>query len=120
MLTDIPQKTFNIKSQPLLSNALNLPANLSVNDALERVLKLLSVGSKRFLMTKVDRCVTGLIAQQQCVGTWKYDVHSALLWQGARFSFVVGVGEFPRAGGKLPKCQFVLTDDQVRINILRK
>lgn len=28
----------------------------------------MSVGSKRFLTNKVDRCVTGLIAQQQCVG----------------------------------------------------
>lgn len=36
--------------------------------ALARVLRLLSVGSKRFLTTKVDRSVTGLIAQQQCVG----------------------------------------------------
>lgn len=37
-------------------------------DALERVLRLPAVGSKRFLTTKVDRCVTGLVAQQQCVG----------------------------------------------------
>ena len=29
---------------------------------------LLSVGSKRFLTTKVDRCVTGLVARQQCAG----------------------------------------------------
>ena len=27
-----------------------------------------SVGSKRFLTNKVDRSVTGLVAQQQCVG----------------------------------------------------
>jgi len=27
-----------------------------------------SVGSKRYLTNKVDRCVTGLVAQQQCVG----------------------------------------------------
>jgi phosphoribosylformylglycinamidine synthase len=31
-------------------------------------MRLPAVGSKRFLTTKVDRCVTGLIAQQQCVG----------------------------------------------------
>jgi phosphoribosylformylglycinamidine synthase len=36
--------------------------------ALDRVLRLLAVGSKRFLTNKVDRAVTGLIAQQQCVG----------------------------------------------------
>ena len=36
--------------------------------ALDRVLRLLSVGSKRFLTNKVDRSVTGLIARQQCCG----------------------------------------------------
>ncbi|KAK4535513.1 hypothetical protein CDCA_CDCA05G1538 [Cyanidium caldarium] len=35
---------------------------------LNRVLRLLSVGSKRFLTTKVDRSVTGLVARQQTVG----------------------------------------------------
>jgi hypothetical protein len=37
-------------------------------EALDRVLRLPAVGSKRFLTSKVDRCVTGLVAQQQCVG----------------------------------------------------
>jgi phosphoribosylformylglycinamidine synthase len=41
---------------------------VSVPQALDRVLRLMSVGSKRFLTNKVDRSVTGLIAQQQCVG----------------------------------------------------
>ncbi len=41
---------------------------ITARDALERVLRLPAVGSKRFLTTKVDRCVTGLVAQQQCVG----------------------------------------------------
>ena len=43
-------------------------AGASVASALDRVLRLLAVGSKRFLTNKVDRAVTGLIAQQQCVG----------------------------------------------------
>ena len=33
-----------------------------------RVLQLIDVGSKRFLTNKVDRSVSGLVAQQQCVG----------------------------------------------------
>lgn len=45
-----------------------MPVNLTVQDILERVLRLPSVASKRYLTNKVDRCVTGLIAQQQCVG----------------------------------------------------
>ena len=38
------------------------------NNNLSKVLSLLSVGSKRFLTNKVDRSVTGLISQQQCIG----------------------------------------------------
>jgi len=37
-------------------------------DMLEKVLYNPSVSSKRFLTNKVDRSVTGLVAQQQCVG----------------------------------------------------
>lgn len=48
--------------------AIKLPTNLTVQAVLERVLRLPSVASKRYLTNKVDRCVTGLIAQQQCVG----------------------------------------------------
>ena len=48
--------------------ALSLPADLTVQAALHRVLRLVSVGSKRFLTNKVDRAVTGLIARQQCCG----------------------------------------------------
>ena len=40
----------------------------TVAEAIGRVLSLPSVCSKRFLTTKVDRSVTGLVAQQQCVG----------------------------------------------------
>lgn len=50
------------------STPISLPVDLSVEAALDRVLRLPSVASKRYLTNKVDRCVTGLIAQQQCVG----------------------------------------------------
>ena len=49
-----------------------LPEELTVMQALDRVLRLLSVGSKRFLWllwlvtSKVERWVRGLMAQQQC------------------------------------------------------
>ena len=40
----------------------------TILDLWENVVKLPSVGSKRFLTVKVDRSVGGLVAQQQCVG----------------------------------------------------
>jgi phosphoribosylformylglycinamidine synthase len=68
ILGDMPQKTFYLDRVPLKTDPLQLPEGLTVMDALKRVLRLLSVGSKRFLTNKVDRSVTGLIARQQCAG----------------------------------------------------
>ncbi|OQR91841.1 phosphoribosylformylglycinamidine synthase [Achlya hypogyna] len=68
VLGKMPQKTFTDARVPLPAAELVFPADVTVASALDRVLRLLSVGSKRFLTSKVDRCVTGLVAQQPCVG----------------------------------------------------
>lgn len=76
--TDAPQQ-LGEEGVPLLALASDtsceqtapvpLPEPTAVVEALlGRVLRLLDVGSKRFLTNKVDRSVTGLVAQQQCVG----------------------------------------------------
>jgi len=70
VLGKMPQNTFEMKriSCPL-ARGLDIPALSTVDAALRSgVLRLVSVGSKRFLTNKVDRSVTGQIAQQQCVG----------------------------------------------------
>lgn len=68
VLGGMPQKTFKSEDLPYNIEPLILPPGISVVDALSRVLRLASVGSKRFLTNKGDRSVTGLIAQQQCCG----------------------------------------------------
>lgn len=68
LLGNIPRKTFEDSRCKHVLKPLKLPDNLTVKDALHRVLRLVSVGSKRFLTNKVDRAVTGLIARQQCCG----------------------------------------------------
>jgi phosphoribosylformylglycinamidine synthase len=68
VLGKMPQKTFIDDHGKMSFLPLTLPEGITVNSALDRVLRLLSVGSKRFLVHKVDRSVTGLVAQQQCVG----------------------------------------------------
>lgn len=68
VLGKMPQKTFVDTHVEAKLHALELPTATTVGAALDRVLRLLSVGSKRFLVNKVDRSVTGLCAQQQCVG----------------------------------------------------
>lgn len=74
VLEEVPPKTFTlsdnlqqqVKPTSLHPNLLFLSTNLT--DQLKAVFSLVSVGSKRFLTNKVDRSVTGLVVQQQCVG----------------------------------------------------
>uniref|UniRef100_A0A6Q2ZI38 Phosphoribosylformylglycinamidine synthase n=1 Tax=Esox lucius TaxID=8010 RepID=A0A6Q2ZI38_ESOLU len=68
VLGKMPQKDFVMERMTPYLKPLSLPADLGVRDALDRVLRLPAVASKRYLTNKVDRSVTGLVAQQQCVG----------------------------------------------------
>ncbi|KAF5741880.1 hypothetical protein HS088_TW10G00887 [Tripterygium wilfordii] len=68
VLGDMPQKSFKFNRVVPTLEPLDIAPGISVLDSLKRILRLPSVGSKRFLTTKVDRCVTGLVAQQQTVG----------------------------------------------------
>ncbi len=101
VLGDMPRKRFELERVPRCCVPLALPAEVTVAEALDRVFRLLAVGSKRFLTTKVDRSVTGLVAQQQCVGPLHLPVadvavvaQSYLATQGA----ATAIGERPLLG----------------------
>ena len=72
VLGELPKKTFVDHHVAEMLKPLVLPEQLTVMQALDRVLRLLSVGSKRFLWllwlvtSKVERWVRGLMARQQC------------------------------------------------------
>jgi len=68
VLGKIPQMVIKDNSVERKLSSLNLPEGTTVKDALDRVLRLLKVSSKSFLVNHVDRSVTGFIAQQQCAG----------------------------------------------------
>lgn len=100
-LGDMPQKTYELFSLPVNLESLNIN-NLSINTAIEMVLRHLSVCSKRFLTTKVDRSVTGLIAQQQCVGALQLPISDFAIISQSHFSkndkfkgAVISIGEQP-------------------------
>jgi len=98
VLGDMPQKTFNLDRSPLRTEPLNLPENMTVREALDRVLRLASVGSKRFLVNKVDRCVTGLIARQQCAGPLQLTVSDVAVISQSHFGLTgaaLSIGEQP-------------------------
>ncbi len=98
LLGSIPQKTFTDQRAPSGGKPLALPADLSVSVALDRVLRLVSVGSKRFLTNKVDRAVTGLIARQQCCGPLQLTVADVAVVAQSHFGLTGGamaIGEQP-------------------------
>lgn len=69
VLGEMPRKVYELKRAKKVFVPLKFPEDDNhFQNHLDRVLSVLSVGSKRFLTNKVDRCVTGLIVQQQCVG----------------------------------------------------
>jgi phosphoribosylformylglycinamidine synthase len=101
VLGDMPQKTFELDRIAPAASPLDLPAGLSVRNALDRVLRLLSVGSKRFLTTKVDRAVTGLVARQPCAGPLQLTVSDVAVIAQSHFGITGGataIGEQPIKG----------------------
>ena len=67
------KKTYYIKkplynNKSLLKIRKDFESELKINDFLYRMFKSIDIGSKQFLTNKVDRSVSGLIIQQQCIG----------------------------------------------------
>lgn len=72
-----------------------------MRSALDSVLRLPSIASKRFLTNKVDRSVTGLVVQQQCVGplhTPLADVSVTAHSYWSTFGSAIAIGEQPIKG----------------------
>ena len=75
VMGELPKKPFVDHPMSAVLKPLVLPEDLRVMQTLDRVLRLLSVGSKRVLWllwllwlvtSKVERWVRGLMARQQC------------------------------------------------------
>ncbi|KAI9731907.1 MAG: hypothetical protein M1834_004358 [Cirrosporium novae-zelandiae] len=76
------------------------PINGAFDEALTRVLRLPSVGSKKFLITIGDRTVGGLTARDQMVGPWQVpvadcSVTAESLDAGSKDGLAMSVGEKP-------------------------
>ncbi|MCL5023717.1 MAG: phosphoribosylformylglycinamidine synthase [Nitrospirae bacterium] len=120
VLGEMPQKTFMFERTKPLVEPLGL-AGVTVNDALERVLKLLSVGSKRFLTNKVDRSVTGLIARQQCTGPLQLTVSDVAVVAQSHFGVTgaaLSIGEQPVKGLIDPGCMARMSVAEALTNIV--
>ncbi|XP_058807082.1 phosphoribosylformylglycinamidine synthase [Phymastichus coffea] len=101
VLGKMPRKTFKLDRAKVNLKSIQLPNIPTVEEALNRVLRLPSVASKRYLTSKVDRCVTGLIAQQQCVGPLHTPLADVAVVGLTHFSIVgiaSSIGEQPIKG----------------------
>jgi phosphoribosylformylglycinamidine synthase len=72
---------------------------IDLHDAIRRVLRLPSVGSKNFLITIGDRTITGLVARDQMVGPWQVPVSDVAVTAS---SFDVLGGEAMAMGERTP------------------
>lgn len=71
-----PKMTRNVKHKPIKLNEFDT-SKLNFGEALERVLRLPTVGDKSFLITIGDRTVTGMVARDQMVGAFQVPVSDA-------------------------------------------
>lgn len=97
ILTNMPQKTFESNRRTEGLKPLDLP-DVTVGKAIQAVFALPSVGSKGFLVHKVDRSVTGLVAQQQCCGIAQIPIANVSVNAQSHFGLTgsaVALGEQP-------------------------
>jgi len=101
VLGKMPAKVFPSEHVSHTLEEFKLPEGEDLETSLQRVLRLLSVGSKLFLTNKVDRSVTGLIAQQQCVGPLQLPLSNVAVIAQSHFSktgAAISIGEQPIKG----------------------
>jgi phosphoribosylformylglycinamidine synthase len=94
---DPPQKTYHLPSKiPQPSPHISVP--WYTVERIKAMLSKIDVCSKRFLTTKVDRSVGGLIAQQQCVGPQQIPLADVAVVAHDHFGFqgaATAIGEQP-------------------------
>ncbi|EDO49597.1 predicted protein [Nematostella vectensis] len=121
VLGKMPKKVFTLDHVSPMLQPLSLPQGLTVAEALRRVLRLPSVASKRYLTNKVDRSVTGLIAQQQCVGPLHTPVAGVAVTALSHFHTVgsaTAVGEQPIKCLVDPGCGARMTVGEALTNLV--
>ncbi|KAK4436614.1 putative phosphoribosylformylglycinamidine synthase, chloroplastic/mitochondrial [Sesamum alatum] len=121
VLGDMPQKTFEFRRIVNAREPLDIAPGITVMDSLKRVLRLPSVASKRFLTTKVDRCVTGLVAQQQTVGPLQITLSDVAVIAQSYTDITGGacsIGEQPIKGLLDPKAMARLAVGEALTNLV--
>ena len=93
-----PKLVREVKRQSVKQSGLDLD-KIKLDEAVERVLKLPAVGSKKFLITIGDRTVGGLSVRDQMVGPWQVPVSDVAV---TATSFESDTGEAMAMGERTP------------------
>ncbi|KAK6145390.1 hypothetical protein DH2020_022210 [Rehmannia glutinosa] len=121
VLGDMPRKTFEFHRVVNPTEPLDIAPGITVMDSLKRILRLPSVASKRFLTSKVDRCVTGLVAQQQTVGPLQITLSDVAVIAQSYTGITGGacsIGEQPIKGLLDPKAMARLAVGEALTNLV--
>ncbi|MEE8419242.1 MAG: phosphoribosylformylglycinamidine synthase, partial [Dehalococcoidales bacterium] len=128
ILGGMPQKSYELERIPRKLEPLRIPGNLTPENALKQVFRLPSVGSKGYLVRKVDRAVTGLVAQQQCCGPLQLPVADVAIVAQTHFGLTGGataIGEQPikmlideKAGARMAVGEMLTNMAPARISAL--
>jgi phosphoribosylformylglycinamidine synthase len=129
ILTNMPQKKFETNRHIPTLQPFVFP-EMTLREAIQNVFKLLSVGSKGFLVHKADRSVTGLVAQQQCCGIAQIAISDASINAQSHFGLtgsVSAIGEQPikmlinpKAGARMAVAEMLLNMSGVKIRSLQE
>lgn len=126
VLEEIPKKTLTI---PYYNQNDDKKRNITYKDLsiiqfknkIYEILKDINVGSKKFLTNKVDRSVTGLIAQQQCVGPFQTPIANfsiSKLSFNQKEGMVSSIGERPFYGIVNIKSMVSMTVGEMLTNLI--
>jgi phosphoribosylformylglycinamidine synthase len=121
VLGEMPQKSFHLERIESEREPVRFPMGTTPRDAVEKVLRLISVGSKRFLTNKVDRSVTGLIAQQQCVGPLQLTLSNVGVVGQSHFGLTgaaLAIGEQPIKGLISPQAMARISVGEALTNLV--
>ena len=128
ILGDMPQKTFETEEIPKQLTPLELQFGFNFDQLISKVFTLPSVGSKEGLLYRVDRSVTGLIAQQQFCGPLHLPVADVAVVAQSHFGLTgaaTAIGEQPikmlvneRAGARMAVGEMLTNIASARISDL--
>ena len=119
----VPRKTYLVEENYKLTRPFCIPEDQehTLSKLVGRVFRLLSVGSKRFLTNKVDRSVTGLVAQQQCVGPYHTPLSNVAVVAQSHYNTVgmaTAIGEQPIKGLISPSAMARMSVGEMLTNLV--